>query len=190
MCEISNKITYHYIKDPDDVKTHSINWCSKMKCCKTAVSIFFLSHTDIAKILNTEPEFFHPYHQASCLSRGSQPRCYQTTSCLLLFSSSLTAFEVLKQLLIGAILYAGQRPMLRQRGGGWRLWLLLIPLITLNDSMGGGICVFKSGIKSERVSVCYLEVSEHLKWVCTFFFFKLDYSIKKGNAPPSITCSD
>ena len=40
---------------------------------------------------------------AICLSRGSQLRCYQTTSCLWLFSSSLTTFEVLKQPLIGGI---------------------------------------------------------------------------------------
>lgn len=120
MCEISDTITYHSIKRPrwckgSLYKTDAVKWNAARQPFPS-FSFPTLTQNDIAEILNTEPEFFHPYHQASCLSRGSQPRCYQTTSCLLLFSSSLTAFEVLKQLLIGAILYAGHRPLLRQRG--------------------------------------------------------------------------
>lgn len=48
---------------------------------------------------------------------GSQPRCYQTTSCLRLFSSPLATFEVLKQLLIGGILEPQTTD--KTKGGRW-----------------------------------------------------------------------
>lgn len=61
----------------------------------------------------------HECQQAPCPANHTepQPRCYQTTSCLWLFSSSMTTFEVLQQLLIGGM--GGPHTPVKIKEWGW-----------------------------------------------------------------------
>lgn len=97
------------------------------------------------------------------LSRRPQPRCYQTTSCLWLFSSSLTTFEVLKQLLIGGI----REPHTRRKGGWIKVVVVVIPLTTLLWGKGSLVFNLVKGVGGFLVKqwsiICHWKPRRHIK---------------------------
>lgn len=82
------------IRGPDDMKVHLE--MNAVRCSVDDNSCFFSTFlfTDFVILCqSTDRHSTLSSMPAICLSTGSQLRCYQTTSCLRPFSSSLTTFE-------------------------------------------------------------------------------------------------
>lgn len=107
------------------VSIFRVNKINFMKqCCLVRLTFCPLAHNWCRK-MDAQDNFCHllpHWRQFVRPGRGSKPRCYQTTSCFQLFSSSLTDSEVPKQLLIGGI----RKPQttVKTRGGEWWGWKL------------------------------------------------------------------